>query len=253
MLKNLYVMHFSPTGGTKAGALSLGKSLGENIEEIDLSKPPKAKYTFTKDDTVLFALPVFAGRIPPFTAEKLKEYQGNGATAIIMAVYGNRAYDDALLELKDSAEAQGFTVKAATAVIAEHSMVHTVAQGRPNEKDQQEMAEFAAKILVKLSKDPNAKVEVPGNSPYKPWQPLPVTPLVSADCDECGRCAKNCPTQAIDKENLKATNPDKCILCMRCVVQCHTKARALPPQIQAMMEEKLGPLANVTQKNELFL
>ena len=63
--------------------------------------------------------------------ETLAAVCGCGARAVLMCVYGNRAYEDTLVELADTAEKAGFHVIAAVAAIAEHSVVRRFAAGRP--------------------------------------------------------------------------------------------------------------------------
>ena len=64
--------------------------------------------------------------------EKIK---GDKTPAVLVCVYGNRNYDDALLELKDISEANGFVPIAAGAFIARHSIFSDVAVGRPDKED----------------------------------------------------------------------------------------------------------------------
>ena len=84
-------------------------------------------------------VPVFGGRIPGYAAEKLTYLKGGGAVALTAAVYGNRAFEDALLELDDCLKAQGFRIGAGTALLAEHSMVRDVAAGRPDNQDRKDV------------------------------------------------------------------------------------------------------------------
>ena len=169
------------------------------------------------------------------------------------AVYGNRAFEDALLELDDCLKAQGFRIGAGTALLAEHSMVRDVAAGRPDGRDQKEMADFAAKILEKLDGDGWQEPQVPGNRPYRDWKQMPGIPLTNASCISCGLCAARCPVQAIPASNPSSTDQSRCILCMRCISVCPVKARSLPEQACAMLEQKLSPVRDIRRENELFL
>lgn len=133
MEKQTYVSYFSPTGGTKRAALMLGAALpgASPAVEIDLSAPQLPRQCFTPDDVVIFAMPVFGGRLPALAVQKLAAMQGSGTKAIALVAYGNRAYEDALLELSEALTKQGFIVVAAATVLAEHSMLRTVAAGQP--------------------------------------------------------------------------------------------------------------------------
>lgn len=254
MLQHLQIAYFSPTGGTKRAALCLGRALAAQAHEIDLSLPGDAARAFGPDDLVLFAAPVYGGRIPAYILEKLRACQGNGAAAIAAAVYGNRAYDDALLELSDTLKARGFRMLAAATLVAEHSIVRALASGRPDERDCLDYRDFAGKIAAKLSGAPfSAEPNIPGKRPYVQWTAPPVTPAATDACARCGLCAAKCPTGAIARENLQTADPAKCLRCMRCVSICPRQARTMPPAALAASDAKLAPFKNVRRANELFL
>lgn len=254
MLENIVVAYFSPTGGTRKAALMLAKHLAHNVHEIDLSLPQIVRYTFTENDILIVAAPVFGGRLPKYFCSKLNACVGNRARVISTVVYGNRAYEDALLELNDCLHTQDFRVFASLALLAEHSMVRTIAQGRPDEQDEEQIADFAKEIMDKLIyKKSMDDFVVPGNKPYKEWSQMPVVPSVDNSCIFCGICAEKCPTAAIPKDNLQTTEQEKCILCMRCISICPTKARTLPEQAQTMINKKLEAIQGTRKENELFL
>ena len=152
MKECVWAIYFSPTGGTKKAALYLAEGLGKEVKEVDLSAPDFNGAEFKKDDLVIVAAPAFGGRIPALMAERLKCTAGKGAAAVTAAVYGNRAYEDALVELNDALEEQGFEPFASVAVLAEHSMVREVAAGRPDAKDHEELSGFGAQILKSLKR-----------------------------------------------------------------------------------------------------
>ena len=166
----------------------------------------------------------------------------------------NRAYEDALLELNHVAAAAGFEIVASAAVVARHSIVPAVGEGRPDVDDRKSITEFAKNVLVKLANGDEAPVSVPGNFPYKDCMNLPATPICLPDCGKCGKCVSTCPTAAmhIDEDGVK-TNVDTCILCLACVSVCPKKARILPPPLQENMNGKMAALIPVRRENEYFL
>ena len=133
----------------------------------------------------------------------MKEIQGNHANCVVIAVYGNRAYDDGLIQLKDTAELCGFNVIASVAAVAEHSIMRQFSSGRPDEEDSKELKKFAEEILEKLSSDKELSTDyfVPGSHEYKRLGNLSVVPKANASCTGCGKCADACPTGAINKNN----------------------------------------------------
>ena len=106
MIQQITVLHFSPTGGTRRAALLLAKSIAEQVREIDLTQQQISVYHFEADDVVLVAAPVYGGRLPVLLTERLHACCGGGARAVAAAVYGGRAYEDALLEMSDLLAAQ---------------------------------------------------------------------------------------------------------------------------------------------------
>ena len=253
MPEKITVLHFSPTGGTRRAALLLAGQIASQVKEIDLTLPQPQEKTFTPQDVVLVAGPVYGGRLPALMVERLRHYTGGGARAVSAAVYGGRAYEDALVELDDLLEAQGFCVTAGTALLAEHSIAHTLAVGRPDAQDAAQLAGFGARIAEKLDKGDANAPQVPGNRPYREWAGMPVVPIASDACVGCGECAKVCPAQAIPLENPSQTDKTRCITCMRCVAVCPVKARALPAQVQDMLAQKLAPFMERRPENELYL
>ena len=253
MLDRITVLHFSPTGGTRRAALLLAGQIASQVEEIDLTLPQPPEKSFAAQDVVLVAGPVYGGQLPALVVERLRQYTGDGARAVSAAVYGGRAYEDALVELDDLLEAQGFRVAAATALLAEHSIAHTLAVGRPDAQDEVQLAGFGARIAEKLDRGEENAPQVPGNRPYREWAGMPVVPVASDACVGCGECAKVCPAQAIPPEHPSQTDKTRCITCMRCVAVCPTKARALPAQVQDMLAQKLAPFMQKRPENELYL
>ena len=107
MRECVWALYFSPTGGTKKAAIYLAESLGKEVKEADLADPDFKGAAFKEGELVVAAAPAFGGRIPGLMAERLKQVKGNGAMAVTVAVYGNRAFEDTLVELNDTLKAQG--------------------------------------------------------------------------------------------------------------------------------------------------
>ena len=253
MLNKVDFYYFSPTGGTKKAGEILAEAMAEKVTLFDLGSREAFKES-AKGDVAVVAVPVFGGRVPAVVSEKLKALKENGKKAVTLAVYGNRAYEDALLELNDVMKEAGYEIAASAALVAQHSMAPEVGAGRPDEKDAEEIRAFAGKILAKLEKGDAEEIKVPGNHPYKPMSSMPVTPMSLPSCNTCGKCAAVCPTEAIQIENGEVTTEaEKCCLCMACVHACPEGARILPPPLKEKMEQMLGALKGVRRENETFI
>lgn len=253
MVKETTLYYFSPTGGTKKIGEGFCAAFAETVGTVDLGAKNAAAVQ-PVGEVVVFAAPVFGGRIPTVVTERMKELKGAGRKAVTLVVYGTRAYDDALPELNHAAEKCGFEILASAALVAQHSIVPIVGQGRPDAKDAEEIREFAERVLRKWEGGELGKIEVPGNFPYKEHMVVPATPVSTSACNKCGACEAVCPTGAVHvDENGTATELEKCILCMACVAHCPQKGRILPPPMQQGMNEKLGVLKDIRRENEFFL
>ncbi len=249
-VKKLIVAHFSPTGGTKKVADAIAAGFALPVTEVDLTKEVSAT---VPEKNVLFmaVLPVYAGRIPQIALERLSQIRGDGQKAIAVAVYGNREFDDGLLETVDTLEATGFSVIAGAAFIAEHSIVRSVAAGRPDAEDRKIARQFAAEVLAKLGSP--TVVTVPGNRPYLQPKPSAFHPVAGEICTDCGLCAEGCPVGAIPTDKPHLTDNDKCINCLRCVQLCPVQCRSLPAPFMTWITGMLKENASGYKKPVLFL
>ena len=244
------VAHFSPTGGTKKVADAIAEGFNTPIVEMDLTKAD-ASVTLGENDALMAVLPVYAGRVPQISLERLPALKGSGQKAVAVVVYGNREFDDALLETKNALEAGGFQVIAAAAFIAEHSIVRSIAAGRPDAEDEALCRQFAADVIAKLD-NPKA-ITVPGNDPYVELKPSAFHPAASDACVKCGVCAEQCPVGAIPLGYPNKTLGNVCINCMRCVQVCPVRSRALPAPFVAGATQMLSEKAAGYKKPIVFL
>lgn len=241
---NVNAIYFSPTRTTKKIVESIAQKIAQNLSPntvyntIDFT--PKDVRTeaasFSKDDIVVIGVPVYAGRVPNILLNYLNTIRGNGAVAVCVAVYGNRNYDDALIELRDIAEADGFHVIAAGAFVGEHSFSKILAMGRPDEKDLHAAEQFADHICSKIAKghfdelltvkgeEPYRKYYMPKDKDGNPVDIRKVTPKTNADCINCKLCVEVCPMGSIDFDDTSKLI-GICIKCGACIKKCPVSAK----------------------------
>ena len=232
---------FSPTGTTKAVVnritAALAPAFQARMDSFDFTLPQArtAPPELGPGDVAVVGLPVYAGRLPTVLLPYLNTWEGNGAAAVPVVVYGNRNFDDALMELRELLESHHFHTFAAAAFVGEHAFSTTLAAGRPDEMDLQEAAGFGHRAGLALLKGAASPVDVPGNCPVKPYyqprdragNPIDIRKVkskVNADCDRCGVCAALCPMGSIDPADVSRYT-GICIKCGACIKGCPKQAR----------------------------
>lgn len=251
----LYDIVFSPTGGTRKVSEYLTEGLGGNAIFVDLTdrKQDFCNVQLMPDDVAVISVPSYGGRVPAVAIERLSHVNAHGTRAVLVCVYGNRAYEDTLVELEDAAKQAGFQVIAAVTAIAEHSIARQFATGRPDTQDAQQLALFTKQIQDKLSAGNTEEPTISGNRPYKKAGGAGLVPKSTKDCTKCGVCVKECPVQAIDTENPKKVDEKKCISCMRCISICPHSARKVNPVMLSAVGLALKKVCSDRKENELFL
>lgn len=251
----VYEIVFSPTGGTQKVVDALCGALPAERLRVDLADRTLDfdAIRLEGDGVAVIAVPSYGGRVPEVALERLSRLKVDGTRAVLVCVYGNRAYEDTLVELEDGARQAGFTVVAALAAVAEHSIARQFAAGRPDQLDQAQLREFARQIWEKVSSGDLSRPELPGNRPYKPRGAGGMVPHPGPDCVQCGRCAQVCPVGAINPADAREVDAGTCISCMRCVKLCPHGARNLQEQQLAALGERLKAVCAERKENELFL
>ena len=242
--RKIYSVYFSPTGSSRLAAHSvayaLKRELNADIEDIDLA-PPAARgvqYRFTDADTVVIAMPVYAGRLPNKIAPDIARcLHGGGSTRLIaLCTYGKRSAGDAERELLLIASQNGFMPIAAKSIVCEHAFSAKIAHGRPNAADLAQLASFGADIARRIASDTVSPLPFDADTPLAPYYTplkendtsahfLKAKPVTDASrCTRCGICASVCPMGSI-----AADEPDStagiCIKCQACIKACPARAR----------------------------
>lgn len=240
-IKQVTLIYFSPTGTTRKVLEGIAQGIGvENIAHIDLTLPLEAHQSIPSlsDTLVIIGAPVYAGRLPAEVIKRFTQLKAENTLAVPIVLYGNREFEDALIELKQLATELGFRPVAGGAFIGEHSFASeelVIANGRPDASDMQKAVAFGAQVQAKVAALQSIgeipELNVPGNFPYKEnaSKPMPVAPLLDESaCTLCGACASVCPTGAIAIDEQVVTNAELCIRCCACIKVCPEKAREIP-------------------------
>lgn len=262
---SINLIFFSPTNNTKKIVQSIAKGTGiSSVKEIDLTycvKKAEEKIEI-ENQLVIIGAPVYRGRISEDALERLKIIKAKNSFAIVVAIYGNRGYDDALLELKDLVQTIGFEVFSAAAFIGEHSFSNEnnkIAHARPDNKDLNFAENFGKqsydKIMSSNEINVNENLNIPGNFPYKLNDKMPIFLLHTNDesCSLCGRCVEVCPVDAVSLNNKIITDNTKCILCSACIKNCKNNAREFNDFALIKMIEGLVAICQDRKEPETFL
>jgi ferredoxin len=257
--------YFSPTQTTRKIIEGIAQGVQINaVEHVDLT-PPDAKtrkLVEMHDDLAIIGSPVYAGRLPNDMISRFRRLKGNDTPAVIVVIYGNRAYEDALLELRDLVVEAGFKPIAAGAFIGEHSYSTSstpVAVGRPDVEDLIKAKEFGTMIYGKIrtigALDELSQLKVPGNFPYKEGSALTnISPVTQETiCAKCEKCASVCPTAAVTVNSTVVTDRSLCIRCCACVKSCSTGARVMEDPRIRQLAEQLSMNCNKRKEPETFL
>ncbi len=229
-MSKLFAIYFSATGTTGKCVESFCHGFGAQPDtSINLADNLDIKFPDISDeDVVIVASPVYGGRLPVQVAKALTRLKGNNATAIAITVYGNRDYDDALLEHTDILHDCGFRIAGAGAFIGQHSIFPKVGKSRPDIADVQILEDFGKECKAAVINGFNSE-NIPfikGSRPYKKAAGAPLSPKAKEkDCVKCLKCVSHCPVGAIREEKPFLTDTSKCISCGRCISVCANGAR----------------------------
>lgn len=263
-ITEINLITFSPTHTSKQIGEAIVRGMGiADVSFVDMTLQAPEKKEFGSDALAVITVPVYGGHVAPLALERMKDLRADGTPAVIVVVYGNRAYEKALVELDAFVSGLGFKVIAGGTFVGEHSYSsdrYPIAAGRPDDDDLKFAEEFGAKVRIKLSNAADAehlygvdvqKIQRP-KQPFLPLLrflrrviklrkngvPMPRTPQVDENlCTHCGLCVKRCPAGAIVKGEECVTNAEKCIRCCACVKGCPQKARTFDTPFAALLHD----------------
>lgn len=272
-VKQVWAVYWSATGTTEKVVLTAAKAaaewLGIPVEIYDWTLPParEKELSFTSTDLVFFATPTYAGRVPnvllPFLREKVK---GGGALAVPVVLFGNRNYDDSLIELRDILETDGFHTVAGAAFVGEHSFSRILGAGRPDAEDLSVTVSFGTQTADKvhqMTQLPAEPAAVKGETPIRPYYTprdrhgagidiRKVRPKTSDSCTNCGTCAAVCPMGSIDPKDVRNFT-GICIKCCACEKKCPVGAKYFDDPGYLYHKTELEEIYSRRAEPELFV
>lgn len=238
-----------------------------DMEEFDFtSKVHRLEFpAFSEGDLILFGCPTYAGRLPNLMVPYIKTIQGNGALAVAVVTFGNRNFDNSLIELRDILNEADFKVCAAAALSCEHSFSKLLGANRPDEEDMTEIISFAKKVAD--LKDFDNLIQVPGASREENhggyYQPRDrhgnsidirkVKPLTNkSSCTSCGVCADLCPMGAIDFKDFSLIS-GICIKCCACEKGCPSQAKYFEDEGYLYHKHELEEMYSRRAENHFYI
>ncbi len=295
--EKIYGVYFSATGTTEKIVRTAANAAVEYLRDngagngleaafIDFTRPGtrERELCFEAGDLVFIGLPVYAGRMPnlllPYLREKIS---GINAAVVPIVLYGNRNYDDALIELKKLMEDAGFLVAAAGAFVGEHSFSYVLGAGRPDSEDLALASELGVRAAKKVktvlpvsisehgkinraeagSENHMLPVSVPGHDPVRPYYTprdrygnpiniLSVKPKTDMKkCTRCGLCAELCPLESISAGE-PAVITGICMKCGACIKKCPAQAKYFDDEGYLYHKKELEEVYSRRGKSEIF-
>lgn len=264
-ISQIKLVYFSATGTTKKilESIAAGTKV-EHVEHMNLTGPDSAVKLnqLSSNELVILGAPVYGGRLPVDAVNRFKNLKADKTPAVIVVLYGNRAFDDALLELKNLTIELGFNPVAGGAFIGEHSFAtkdFPIAAGRPDQQDIEMAIDFGARIMDKIkqvtSPDKPMDLMLPGKFPYEASgaRVMEVSPITRQDtCSLCGTCSEVCPTAAISVNESVETETDRCIRCCACIKNCPEEARFFQDDMMETITKWLNENCSERKEPQVF-
>lgn len=265
-INRINMCFYSPTGTTRQilSAIAAGTGIDPlKIIENNLTFPEHEDTVIDiePDDLVILGGPVYAGQIALEAHKRIEKIRFHNNPAVIVAVYGNRHYDDALIDLREMAIRLGLRPIAAAAFIGEHSYStrdYPVAKGRPDNDDKKTARDFGRQIYEKLSEIDNLgeipALRLPGTEPLPERRKIGASHAETAPnkCNKCGVCETVCPTGAIYFKKGYQTDSERCTICCACIKACSRKARIIISEHIPMLRQKLAAEHAERREPEIF-
>lgn len=230
---------FQPHGGVKGAAEAVSQAFAARTPSLEDITLPGVCAELGGDELAAFFFPVYGGRVPGPCLARAGDPAGDGHPGAAGGGIRQPGGGRCLLEMKNALSARGFRTVAAAEIVAPHSLNTKIGEGRPDGKDREAIAAFAAGVERKLAGGEPEEVEVPGNMPYQDFGGTPLKPTGGRGCTGCGRCSGRLAPPG----PFRRTGPGKWIRAglsgMRCIRVCPAGARSVPLPVRAAVAAAL--------------
>ncbi len=99
-IDEVQLITFSPTCTSKQVGEAIVHGTGiSSVSKVDLTLEAAGKREVPSHVLAIITVPVYGGHVAPLALERMRELHTDGAPAVVVVVYGNRAYEKALVEL----------------------------------------------------------------------------------------------------------------------------------------------------------
>jgi len=252
------LIYFSPTGTTRKTLEKIAEGIGLDTETYNLTPADTDVSINIANGVTVIGVPVYAGRVPQICIDRMKNITSAGTPAAVVALYGNREFEDALAELRDIASEAGFRVTAGAAFIGEHSYSSDekpVAENRPDGDDLEKAYDFGKMIAQKMRSEDFTAPKIPGDTPYKERMGARgITPETDAElCIACSACAGVCPTAVISVDKTAVSDAGGCIMCCACIKTCPKNARIITAEPVLERIEMLFKNCKIRKEPVIFI
>ena len=229
------IIYYSATDATAQIVEAFSKGLSGEITFTRIDMLSHMKAVASNADLLIFASPVYGGRIPSRIMKCFETKCVEGKKVVGISVYGNMHSGISLLQLRELAKKHNCSFLGAGAFVAEHTYSFDdapVAEGRPNENDLEQAVQFGLAVQKKIDTNDTSNVALPRSNlllclaklPENTIRPMVKKPVIIGECSHCDACVTFCPTKAINSDTF-VIDASKCIRCFACVKKCPRKAR----------------------------